>query len=275
MPGHCKKRVIFLMLYFLISIASAFSQALTCNDVKNGVFISFSKTNGSRSVYTRSGNVQKELNTSTKESILWDVEWIDDCSYYLKYNSGLEDNPKQELEKIKKHKILVKILSVSQDYYLYQSFLDKESNPAILKDTLWIKQRKDAKNRVINNPGIDSILAVRKAVFDASLARAATLYIYRPQKFAEGGDDCVIYYNDTAVCTMTNKSAYVIRLFKEGPATLTAKLRKQEMSVKLDVKYGEKYYVRCDLKWAIPAKPILTISNLEEAKPYFDNVKQP
>src|SRR6185503_2765830 len=130
MPGY-KKKVTFLILYFLIFTASAFSQVLTCSDIKNGVFISFSKTNGSRSVYTRTGEVQKELNTSTKETILWDVEWIDDCSYYLKYNSGLEDNPKKELDKIKKHKILIKILSVSQNYYVFQSFLDKESNTAI------------------------------------------------------------------------------------------------------------------------------------------------
>ena len=275
MPGYCNKRVIFLMLHFLIFTASAFSQTLTCNDIKNGVFIFVSKTDGSKSIYTRSGDVQKELNTSTKETVYWDVEWINDCSYYLKYNSGWEDKPKQELEKIKKHKILIRVVSVSQDYYLFQSFLDKESNPAISKDTLWIKQRKDAKNKLINNSGIDSLLAVRKAEFDVSLTRTATLYIYRPQKFAEGGDDCIIYYNDTAICTMTNKSAYIIRLLKEGPATLTARIRKQEMAVKLDVKYGEKYYLRCELKWAIPPKPILTLSNPNEAKPYFDNVKQP
>jgi len=269
----CKKRLVVLMLHLLVFTASAFSQVLTCSDIKNGVFISFSKTNGSRSVYTRTGEVQKELNTSTKETILWDVEWIDDCSYYLKYNSGLEDNPKKELDKIKKHKILIKILSVSQNYYVFQSFLDKESNTAIMQDTLWIKQRKDTKNKVTNNPAIDSILAVRKAAFDASLARTAILYIYRSGKFAESGDDCIIYYNDTAICTMTNKSAYVIRLFKEGPATLTGKLRKQEMSVNINVKYGEKYYLRCELKWAIPAKPILTLSNPEEASPYFDNMK--
>ena len=158
----CKKRLVVLMLHLLVFTASAFSQTLTCSDIKNGVFISFSKTDGSRSVYTRNGEVQKELNTSTKETIFWDVEWIDDCSYYLKYNSGLEDNSKKELEKIKKHKILIKVLSVSQNYYLFQSFLDKESSTPVMKDTLWIKQRKDTKNKVTNNPAIDSILAVRK-----------------------------------------------------------------------------------------------------------------
>lgn len=273
MFNHCKKRVIFLMLYFLIIAASAFSQTLTCSDIKNGVFISFSKTDGSKTIYTRSGDVQKEFNASTRENVLWDLEWINDCSYYLKYNSGLEDKPKQESEMLKKHKFLIQITSVTQDYYIFQSFLDKESNPVILKDTLWIKQRRDAKNKLINNPRIDSLLAVRKAAFDASLGKTATLYIYRPGKFSESADNCTIYYNDTVICTMANKSAYVIRLFKEGPATLTGRIRKQEVAVTLDVKYGQKYYLRCDLIWGIPAKPALTLSNLDDARPYFDNMK--
>lgn len=87
MFNHRKKRVIFLMLYFLIIATSAFSQTLTCSDIKNGVFISFSKTDGSKTIYTRSGDVQKELDASTRENVLWDLEWINDCSYYLKYNS--------------------------------------------------------------------------------------------------------------------------------------------------------------------------------------------
>jgi hypothetical protein len=261
------------MLHILILAASASAQTLTCSDIKNGVFIFFSKTDGSKSIYTRTADVQKEFIGSTRQTIFWDIEWIDDCSYYLKYNSGLEEQPKQELEKLKKHKILVQILSVSQDYYIYQSFFDKASNPAIAKDTLWIKQRRDAKNKLINNPGIDSLLALRRAAFDASLARSATLYIFRPGKFVESADNCTIYYNDTAICTMTNKSAYIIRLLKEGPATFTAKIGKQEMAVKLDVKYGEKYYLRCELRWNLPPKPILTLSNLEEASPYFDNMK--
>ena len=73
MFNHRKKRVTFLMLYFLIIAASAFSQTLTCSDIKNGVFISFSKTDGSKTIYTRTSDVQKELNASTRETVLWDL----------------------------------------------------------------------------------------------------------------------------------------------------------------------------------------------------------
>ncbi len=261
------------MLPLVIFPPTGFSQTLNCLDIKNGVFIFFSKKDGSRSMYTRSGDVQKEFNASTHETVLWDVEWENDCAYYLKYNSGLEGKPKQLMEMLKKHKLLFKITSVTEDYYTFESYLDKSTNPINLKDTLWIKQRRDQKSKLISNPRIDSLLGIRKLSFDSSLRNTATLYIFRPGKFAESGDVCTIYCNDTAICTMTDQAAYVVRMSREGPTTLVARVRKQEMPLTIDVKYGKKYFLRCEIKWAIPPKPIFTISNLEEARLYFGNIK--
>ena len=57
MYDRLKNRLLFLMLCFLIFAPSAFSETLTCNDIKNGVFISFSKTDESKSIDTLSGLV--------------------------------------------------------------------------------------------------------------------------------------------------------------------------------------------------------------------------
>jgi Protein of unknown function (DUF2846) len=273
MTNYCNKGQILRLLLFMIFPLTVSSQTLSCHDIKNGVFIYFSKNDGSKSTYTRTGEVQKEFNGATRETVLWDVEWINDCSYYLKYNSGAEDKSKQELDILKKHKFLFNIVSVSEDYYVFESYVDKSSNPLLFKDTLWIKQRRDAKNKVISNPRIDSLLAQKKVVFDSSLNKSATLYIFRPGKFVESLETCTIYYNDTAICVMTNKAAYVVRLLKEGPAKFTARIGKKEMEVMLDIQYGKKYFLRCEIKWAVPGRPILTKSDLDEARAYFTNIK--
>ena len=70
---------------------------------------------------------------------------------------------------LKKHKFFCRILSITNDYYICQSTLDKASNLVLLTDTLWIKQRTDAGRKVTNNPGIDSVLALRKAAFDVAV----------------------------------------------------------------------------------------------------------
>ncbi len=93
--------------------------------------------------------------------VLWDVEWVSDCAYYLKYNSGMEDRPKQIQDQLKKHRFLLRFSMFGTLLY-FQSTLDKASNPVILKDTLWIKQRTDAKRKVITNPRMNISLPFEK-----------------------------------------------------------------------------------------------------------------
>src|SRR5450755_1898984 len=92
------KIIILALVSLLFAPLLSPAQTPTCSDLKNGVFISFSRADGSRSTYTRNGEIQKEFNLATRETTIWDVEWVGDCTYYLKYNSGMEDKPKQTQE---------------------------------------------------------------------------------------------------------------------------------------------------------------------------------
>src|SRR5277367_3965118 len=130
----------FLSILFIV-LSSVFgtAQTLTCSDIKNGVFIYFSHADGHQSTYTRNGNEQKEVNHLTHESVDYVVEWASDCSYFLQYITGKEDRPREEQEFAKKHKFLIQILQVTEQYYVFQTSLDKSTNPIIMTDTLWIK----------------------------------------------------------------------------------------------------------------------------------------
>ena len=267
------KIIISSLLSLLFAPLLNLAQTLSCSNLKNGVFVAFSRADGSRSTYTRNAEVQKEFNPATHETVVWDVEWVSDCSYYLKYNSGLEDKPKQTQELLKEHKFLFQILSVTDDYYIFQSTLDKASNPVLTKDTLWIKQRSDAKRKVIPNPRIDSLLALRKAAFDSVVSKSAFLYVFRPGKFTEILVSYTLCLNDVPICEMANKASYIVRLSKEGQTTFVAKTGKQESSITFDIKAGKKYFLRCELPWSLSPKPKLTKVSKEEAQSYFDNIK--
>jgi len=258
---------------FLMLPSRASSQASSCGDIKNGVFLYFSQADGTVLTYTRNGTVQKEVIPAKHEMVLWDVEWVNECSYILTYNSGLEDQPELVSKVWKKHKMYVQLLSVTNEYCVFQSSLDKPSNPILLKDTLWIKERRDLKNKLFTNPGIDSLLVVRKKALDSAISKSATLYLFRPGKFVESRIDCTIYLNDKPICEMTNNSSYVIRLLKEGQTTFYAKAGNQETYVTLDIKSGEKYFLRCDMLFSLPPKPKLTAVAQQEAQSYFPNIK--
>lgn len=258
---------------FLIFPLAAFAQSLSCADIKNGIFIYFLKKDGSKIVCTRTAAEQREINASAHQTVIWEINWISDCSYVLAYGSGLEDAPKETQQLVRKHKFVNMITSVTPDYYIVQTSLDKSSNPVLTIDTLWIKQYRDAKNKLFTNPRIDSLVAVRKAANDSVIANSATLYVFRPWKLTEWANYYTLYLNDDPICNMTNKSSYVIRLMKPGLATLHAKIGKKETSLPIDVKSGEKYYLRCDFPWGLYQSPRLTLVQKEEAEPYFDKIK--
>jgi len=273
-PNSMSSKIIgYLFLGLLLSPLLSLAQTLSCSDLKNGVFVFFSRSDGSRSTYTRNGETQKEFNPSSRETVIWDVEWVSDCAYYLKYNSGMEDKPKQTQELLKKHRLFYQILEVTDDYYIFQSTLDKASNPVLLKDTLWIKQRSGVKRKVTTNPRIDSLLALRKVAFDSVVGKSAFLYVYRPGKFVMGGESFTIFLNDEPICEMANKASYIVRLSKEGETTLVAKVGKQETSITFDIKAGNKYFLRCELPWSLAPKPRLIKADKDDAQPYFDHIK--
>ena len=278
MKNACLRSTTLIPAHFLLFFLSSligFSQTelLDCAAVKNGVFVYFSYKDGSKSTYTRNGETQKEINPTTKQSALWDIQWINDCTYSMQYIEGLEEKSKADLDVIRKHKVVVQIMDVTEDYYVFKGSLDKASNPTILNDTLWIKQRRDSRNKMVSNPRIDSNLLVRRHLYDSAVSNSSTLYVFRPGKFTESGWNCTLYINDTAVCDVSNKSTFVFRLFREGQTTIKAKLGKNESAVAIDVKKGDKYFLRCDILWGIVAKPKLTLVKEEQGKLYFENVK--
>jgi hypothetical protein len=262
-----------ILSFFLIFPLVAFTQSLSCADIKSGVFIYFLKKDGSKIVCTRTADEQREFNASAHQTVDWEIKWISDCSYVLAYNSGYEDAPKQTQELVRKHKFVNTITGVTPDYYIVQTSLDKPSNPVLTIDTLWIKQYRDVKNKLFVNPRVDSLVAVRKAANDSVIANSATLYVYRPWKLTEWVNYYTLYLNDDPICEMTNKSSYVIRLMKPGPATLHAKIGKKETLLPIEVKPGEKYYLRCDFPWGLNQSPRLTLVQKDEAEPYFNNIK--
>ncbi len=268
-----KKLINASTFYFLVFPLLSFSQpqTITCKDIRNGIFILYSPADESMSTYTRNGYVQKEINPQKHETTLWDVEWKSDCLYTLKYNSGYEDRSKYEIKFFHKHTVVVQILSVTENYYIFKTSMDKASNPTVSTDTLWIKQRGDVTNRTVQNPGIDSILAAKKAAHDSATSNSAVIYVFRPGKLLNNKMSYDLFMNDVALCEMGNKSAYIVRVFKEGMVTFHAKMDNQEASLTAGIEYGKKYYLQCDISWGLQLKPMLTMSNAEEAKPYFED----
>ena len=141
------------------------------------------------------------------------------------------------------------VTQATPDYYVTTSYLESAKNYSIAVDIMWFAERNVSSDRVVFaslNPSEQ-----RKAKLKDT-SSFALLYVYRPSKFICSGVSFPMYGNDVLMCGFPEKGgAYVFKVQKEGPIRLTGQHRQQKDYLDLDVRFGQKYYVRVDTKWSM------------------------
>jgi Protein of unknown function (DUF2846) len=270
----CKTFFRICILFLFISRPSVTSgqdnTALNCSDIRNGTFNFFNQKEAELEIFIRKGDVQKEILTRRKETFFWEVNWLNDCTYTLKYQSGAENRTAAELKILNKHIIVVEVLHVTEDYMTFRTAFDKVTNPTVLNDTLWIKQRQSAKNKMTTNPRADSIAASKKRLIDSTQASYATLYVYRPGKLLDFAVTYDLLINGEKACEINNGCRYILKLLKPGVYNITAKL-KGDQTVMLDVKPGGVYYIQCTATWGLKYHKEVQLMDIKEGAAAFNS----
>lgn len=215
----------------------------------------------------RNGDIQSEKNLITGDSSLWKIKWQNDCTYTMQYISG---NIKMSVEQVvffQTHKILTKIETVTAEYYVYKTYIDKAAGAFITADTMWMQPK------IIpgNNKLFEQVLtnaALKKLKF-SDTSSYALLYVYRPGRFTGSKGEYIVYFDDNAMCVSKNNTALIFKIFKEGSFKLSAKLFTQKLiEEKIEIEFGKSYYLKAGLKFTGTTgsgwKPDMKI--VEEAK---------
>ena len=103
----------------------------------------------------------------------------------------------------------------------------------------------------------------------------ALLYIYRlPDTLAFVTSYKLHMDNDSVICTVKSKSWDSVKIYKEGQVTLWGKTEKRE-ELKLDVKSGQSYYIRCGLiKGQIRMVPVIELVDKTSGETEFEKLKK-
>jgi hypothetical protein len=123
---------------------------------------------------------------------------------------------------------IVKITQMNDPVFISKCY-------SIKADVYYVKELPDYKvQNAINPAGMNS--------------GYATLYIYRLRDTTMMATGYKVHLdNDSVICNVKGRSRDSIDLYKEGTITLWAETEKRQ-DLKLDVKSGHSYYVRCGLK---------------------------
>ena len=121
-----------------------FGQSVTltgCNKVKYGTFYFYPVKVQNGFAVIRKKNVQKEINLKTKDTAFWEVKWKNTCEFNLKFIRKSRPISNDEKTFYNSHVSIVKILTVTKEYYVFSAGLDSLNATNALTDTLWFKPR--------------------------------------------------------------------------------------------------------------------------------------
>lgn len=132
-------------------------------------------------------------------------------------------------------------------------------------------------------PVSDSLLLNRTVPADSLTAKADTmnyalLYVYRPKNmmgFAISYDLKVSNdtFKDMAVGRVKNKSKFVVKLYQEGMTEILARTESKS-SVKINVKFGAKYYLKCGITTGLfVGRPELSLVYPEQGELDYTNME--
>jgi hypothetical protein len=149
--------------------------------------------------------------------------------------------------RFKNEKVVYKISQISDDYYVYDGYFDKITNPLIITDTIWAKE----KVKYSNTQLFKQIIDYSEVNNFTDTSKFSLLYIYRPGKLKNLLDNYFIYFDDILMCYAQNNSGYIFKIYKEGSYNIKSKLFTYESSININLKFGNVYFVKSMIHWGL------------------------
>jgi len=116
---------------------------------------------------------------------------------------------------------------------------------------------------------------VTKAPADSM--KYALLYVYRPKNFVGFAISYELKVSNNgsaemAVGRVKNNAKFVVKLYQEGPTEITARTESKRV-VKLNVKFGAKYYLKCGITMGVMVgRPELNLVYPEQGELDYSNM---
>jgi len=131
-----------LLFCIIIIVFSAFSKTIkqNCDRYRTGHFYIYNKSNKQKINIERKDSLQIETNENGGITIL-NVNWTGPCEYQLLFNYmtpkevSKRDTVQKIVESMGNTPLQIKILSGTDDYYLFEAKKDGFMN---LRDTVWL-----------------------------------------------------------------------------------------------------------------------------------------
>lgn len=256
-----------IFLFFIVLLLSNQGFCQSCSDLKSGTFYSYPKNSSEQWKIVREGSSERYVNLVTGDSIVWKIDWQNECQFKMKYMGSSGQLKKESAELFKNHVLVLSVEANKENYYLTNYYLDKKSKVAFLSDTVWKQQRMVTDKILFSEVAPNE---TRRLKFKDT-SQYALLYVYRSGKFVGSLADFILKCEGVTMAKMNNQSAYVFKIWKESKLHFIAQTINHEDRVDIDFQFGHKYYLNCDIKLTLDngGRPVLHVVDKDKGESGF------
>lgn len=138
-----KNHHIFLLLAFTscIMLFSFHPKEFNCSNLHKGRFHAYSRSTGAHIIISRIDGIQQDVNTVTKDTTYWKIDWLNSCRFAATYLSGA--GPKNEDQKLFYQNTILyfDILEMTNEYYVGTTTVKAPNGTSKFSDTTWYAEK--------------------------------------------------------------------------------------------------------------------------------------
>lgn len=138
-----KKRNLYGSLMLQLILVSLFTncqlEQQNCDSLKKGNFYFYPSGSGLKYKIIRQDSIQTEIRLNTGDTSCWKVQWIENCRFTIKFLYG--SNPEVTKSLSNSHIIVMQILEIKKNYYVFRASRDSITSTFHITDTLWMNSR--------------------------------------------------------------------------------------------------------------------------------------
>lgn len=112
-----------------------------CTQLKKGRFHSYTKL-GTHIIINRIDNIQQDINTQTKDTTYWKINWLGNCRFAATYLSGGGPKSAEEKNIYLSTTLFYEVKELADNYYIGTTTVKAPNGSSTFTDTTWLMEKK-------------------------------------------------------------------------------------------------------------------------------------
>lgn len=112
-----------------------------CTQLKKGRFHSYTKQ-GTHIIINRIDSIQQDINTKTRDTTYWKIEWLGNCRFAATYLSGGGPKSAEEKNVYLSTTLFYEVTELADNYYIGTTTVKAPNGTSSFADTTWLIERR-------------------------------------------------------------------------------------------------------------------------------------